>query len=128
MTSYFEKFKKIDFQTQCQKWWILLGSLFLNFWLYIAKKKNYKKIAEIKCFLRFSIARIQPKFKKFVKFLYMFQISIQKYRRMYFWNTFSYLTCSQIWLNLPMDGWSPLWLHLNIDQRNIDINSLEELF
>jgi hypothetical protein len=93
------KIKKIDFQTQCQKWWIL-AMLFLKKLAIYSQKEI--KIVDIECFLRFSIVRIQPKFKKNFKFLYMFQISIQKYRKV-FMKIFSYLACSQIWLNLPMD-------------------------
>jgi hypothetical protein len=36
-------------------------------------------------------------------YLYMVQVSSQKYKRMFLRNLLSYLAFSQIWLNLPVD-------------------------
>jgi hypothetical protein len=87
---------------------------FILLWVagYIHHSRNailkYLKALKIMCFLRFSIAGIRFKFniKKVTRFLYMVQEASQKYRRMFFFfgkNLFSYLVCSQTWLNLPTD-------------------------
>jgi hypothetical protein len=86
-----------------------IGTSLFFCWQYIAKKAILRiKSAKIKCFLRFSIAIIRSKFKK------NHQISIDG--NFYRWvkrvaksiegclkNLFSYLACSQIWLNLLVD-------------------------
>ncbi len=63
-------------------------------WLNIAKIK-FKTIKLIKScgFLSFST----------MLYLYMVQVSSQKYKRMFLRNLLSYLAFSQIWLNLPVD-------------------------
>jgi hypothetical protein len=65
-------------------------------WLHIAKKLF------IKCFLKFSIAKMHQNLrKKFHISLHMVQVA--KYRRICVKNLLSYLGYSQIWLNLLVD-------------------------
>jgi len=72
-----------------------------------------REITNFKCSLEISIARSRPKFKENC------QIFIHGSSRVgknilqiegFFKFLLSYLTCSQIWLNLPIDDW-PLCLH-----------------
>jgi len=95
-----------------------LFSFFFFYGLHRAIKGNWKiKSAKTKCFVRFSIVRIRPKFKKNHQIsLYMGQEASQKYRRMFFRKSLSYLACSQIWLNLSY-GSSSLWLHHKIREK-----------
>jgi hypothetical protein len=62
------------------------------------------KGAQINYLLRFSIARIQPNFKETLSdILYMLQVGSQKIHKDVQQILLSYLACSHIWLNLPMD-------------------------
>jgi hypothetical protein len=62
------------------------------------------------CFLKFSIARIQPKFKKNLHIFIHGSSRVAKNIEGYFKFLFSYLSCNQIWLILLVDhchfGWS----------------------
>jgi hypothetical protein len=69
-------------------------------------------------FLRFSIAIIRPKFKKTSHISVHGSKQVAKDVEGFFINTFIfYLDCSQICLNLPSCGSSPLWLHQKIDPK-----------
>jgi hypothetical protein len=57
-----------------------LFSFFFAGYIFGQKEKLKTKSAEIKCFSRFSIARIKPQFKKVHQ---MVQVHSQKYRRMF---------------------------------------------
>jgi hypothetical protein len=43
----------------------------------------FEEIAKTNCFLKISIASIQPNLREIVRFLYMVQVCSQKYRRMF---------------------------------------------
>jgi hypothetical protein len=69
-------------------------------WLYLLKNKNDK----VKCFSRFSIVRIWPKFKKNCQiFLFTWFKWVARNIERCFTILLSHLACSQIWLHLPLD-------------------------
>jgi len=69
-------------------------------WLYLLKNRS----AKVKCFLRFSIVRIWPKFKKNCQiFLFTWFKWVARNIDRCFTILLSHLACSQIWLHLPMD-------------------------
>ncbi len=100
-----------------------LGNFYFH-WLYIAKKLYWKLSAKIKSFLRFSIVRIQPKFKKICQIFTHVQVCGQKYKKMFLKLYFHILACSQIWLNLHVDhqhfGYITKLTKRNTDLRNED--------
>jgi hypothetical protein len=72
-----------------------------------------REITNFKCSLEISIARSRPKFKENCQiFIHGSSrvakniLQIEGFKK----NLLPYLTCSQIWLNLPVDDW-PLCLH-----------------
>jgi hypothetical protein len=76
---------------------------FLLLAIYSQKEKLKIKSVKLEFFLRFSIARTRQNNKKLPRLLYMVQVGSQKYRRMSKFFSFLYLSCGQIWLNLPKD-------------------------
>ncbi len=74
--------------------------------------------------MRFSIVRIQPKFKKICQIFTHVQVCGQKYRKMFLKLYFHILACSQIWLNLHVDhqhfGYITKLTKRNTDLRNED--------
>jgi hypothetical protein len=64
-------------------------------------------------FLKIFITKIWPKFKENTRLLYLkVQISSKKIKMMFEKKLFSYLSCGQIWLNLPM-----VHCHLNYNTK-----------
>jgi len=96
--------------------WILWSNLIGPFYVMVSiptmedTKLLYLNLnAIIKCYLRFSIARNEPKCKKNrqIFFLHMVQVITQKKN----------VGCSQMWLNLRMNEWWPFWLYHKINQK-----------
>jgi hypothetical protein len=84
------------------------GSPFLC-WLYIAKREIIKhlEVLKTKCYFETFNSHNLTNFininKFFARFLYRFKLRAKNYRRMFKRMCLHIITCSQIWLNLPMD-------------------------
>ncbi len=89
-----------------------------------SQKENFKiKSAKMKKKSRFSIARTQPKFKKNRKIsIHGYKEGSKKKRRNALKKLVSYLACSQIWLNVPMDDRHFGYVTQNWPQKQIAVS------
>jgi hypothetical protein len=107
--------------------WLLLCTHALVTFLmatYIAKKL-YEKLKVVKCFLRFSIAIIQPKFKKISQIYIHGSSNYSKILKNFFKTLVSYLAYSQIkWLNLAVNHCHLICYITKLTKLQVDMHNV----